>query len=191
LKLGARRKKAHAEDPVLLARIGAGDLESLGDLFDRHGADVRRFLVRLGVDRGDVDDLVQLTFLEVVRAAVHFDGRISAKPWLLGIGATIVRRHRRSLAKAFVRVQAFLTHLRSSDPDTPAEALEGRETEQRVVRALDALSEKKREVFVLIALEGASGEEAARALGVPLNTIWTRLHHARRDLQSYLFEESR
>ena len=52
-----------------------------------------------------------------------------------------------------------------------------------------ALSEKKREAFVLVTLEGLSGEEAAQALGVPVNTLWTRLHHARLELSAAIGEE--
>jgi len=43
--------------------------------------------------------------------------------------------------------------------------------------------------FVMVELEDASGKDAARALGIPLATVWTRLHHARRELRQYLAEE--
>jgi RNA polymerase sigma-70 factor (ECF subfamily) len=58
-------------------------------------------------------------------------------------------------------------------------------------RALFELSPKKREVFVLVALEGLSGEEVATTLGIPVNTVWTRLHHARSELRHALEEASR
>jgi RNA polymerase sigma-70 factor (ECF subfamily) len=45
---------------------------------------------------------------------------------------------------------------------------------------------KKREALVLFELEGLSGQEIALALGVPLKTVWTRLHHARRELEEKL-----
>ncbi len=173
----------------MLGQIGKGDLESLGALFDRYAADVRRFLLRLGTSRADVDDLVQLTFLEVSRAARSFDGRISARPWLFGVAATIARRHRRSLSKMLGRLPEFAMLFRSREPETPADSLSGKQAEERVARALAALSEKKREVFVMVILEGASGEEAALSLGIPVNTVWTRLHHARRELREHLFEE--
>ena len=46
---------------------------------------------------------------------------------------------------------------------------------------LERMSPKKREVFALFELEGLSGEEIAARIGVPVNTVWTRLHHARRE----------
>lgn len=183
----ARAAEPVEQDAALLTRIVAGDLDALGVLFERYQHDVRRFLMRLGVS-SDLDDLVQLSFLEVIGAARNFDGRCSARAWILGIAATMVRRQRRSLARMAARISAWVTSREAQHSETPAETFEGRETEARLFRALDALSPKKREVFVMIALEGASGEEAAVALRVPLNTIWTRLHHARQELRHALRE---
>ncbi len=52
--------------------------------------------------------------------------------------------------------------------------------------ALGRLSEEKRLVFLLIEREGLSGEEVAQALDIPVNTVWTRIHHARNDLRKAL-----
>jgi RNA polymerase sigma-70 factor (ECF subfamily) len=71
---------------------------------------------------------------------------------------------------------------------TPPDDLEICALARRAERALDALSVKKREAFVLVALEGLTGEEAAIAMNVPVATVWTRLHHARRDLRDALEE---
>ena len=100
----------------------------------------------------------------------------------------MVRRQRRSVARLTARVRAWAVSREEQRSESPAETFEGRETEARLFRALQNLSPKKREVFVMVALEGASGEEAAVALGVPLNTIWTRLHHARQELLHELRE---
>jgi RNA polymerase sigma-70 factor (ECF subfamily) len=189
----ARRSPSSANgDPEILDRIATGDLEALGTLFDRYEHDVRRFLVRLGIRGADVDDLAQLTFLQVVRAANGYDGRCSAKPWLFGVAVTMARRHRRSFTKMAARLSnwAVMQTESVSAPETPAETLEGREAQARFESALGRLSQKKREVFVMVTLEGASGEDAALALGVPINTIWTRLHHARAELRRELAEDA-
>jgi len=173
-------------DPELLSRIAAGDLECLGILYDRYVEDVRRFLLRIGVGPAELDDLVQQSFLEVVRAAKNFDGRPSARPWLLGVTASMARRSRRSFARTASRLKIWTKAVEGKHPVTPAESLEGEEAKQRALSALDALSHDKREAFVLVVLEGASGEEAAAALGVPVNTIWVRVHHARKALKAKL-----
>jgi RNA polymerase sigma-70 factor (ECF subfamily) len=79
-------------DAALVAACGAGDTEALGALFDRRQGDVRRFLFRLaGTDARDLDDLVQMTFLEALRASARFRGGSTVKTWLFGIAANIVR----------------------------------------------------------------------------------------------------
>lgn len=182
------RAAALAEsDPALLARIVAGDLEALGGLFERYHHDVRRFLLRMGV-HSELDDLVQLCFLEVIGAARNYDGRASARGWLLAIAATMVRRQRRSIGRMTARLREWMSSHDQAREELPSETLEGRQAEARLFQALQKLSPKKREVFVMVALEGTSGEEAAAALGIPLNTIWTRLHHARKELRRKLGE---
>jgi RNA polymerase sigma factor (sigma-70 family) len=181
---------APSPDGELLALVAKGNLEALGQLFDRHAESVRAFLVRMGVTKADADDLLQATFLEVVRAAARFDPRFPARNWLLGIANSMVRRHRRSLRRAAARLVAAAGVVRSTPPPTPAELLEGDETTRRLGRAFSRLSLKKREVFVLVTLEGLSGEEAAQALRIPVNTIWTRLHHARSELRAALAEDA-
>ena len=177
-------------DADLCVRIAAGSSAALGQLFDRHGAAVRRFLLSLGVNQGEVDDLVQLTFLDALAAAKGFDGRASAKPWLLGIAAIQVRRHRRSLGRWALKALALGREAPAAASETPDLAFERHAEAGRARRALARLSDKKREVFVLVALEGASCEDAARSLGVPVGTVWTRLHHARAELRAALSEAS-
>lgn len=173
-------------DAELVLRIATGELDALGALFDRHEGNVRGFLTRVGVAPADIDDLVQATFLEVLHAAPRFDPTFAVKSWLLGLASILVRRHRRSLARAAKRLLTWASLSLFDSPTTPAAELDRSQDLQRFQRAFERLSEKKREVFVLVVLEGLSGDDAARVLGVPINTVWTRLHHARRDLRAGL-----
>ena len=63
----------------------------------------------------------------------------------------------------------------------PAAALERREDQRILLAILGKIREERRTTFVLFEIEGLSGEEIARIQSVPLNTVWTRLYHARRD----------
>jgi RNA polymerase sigma factor (sigma-70 family) len=176
-------------DSELIAKIVSGNLGGLGELFDRYEPDVKRFIGRLGVRPSEVDDLVQLAFLDVARAAVTFDGRSSARSWLFGIAAIVVRRYRRSMARVAAGLMAWAREPRfeGTPPDTASEI---NQSAARAARALEQLSPKKRAVFVMVVLEDCSGEETARALGIPVATVWTRLHHARRELRESLAKES-
>ncbi len=181
---------AVTDDRELVAGVAAGNLEGLGELFDRYAPDLRRYFVRLGAPQDDVDDLIQATFLEVVRAAARFDPSYPVRAWLFGVATFLWRRHRRSLGRAASRLAAWAGLTKGHLAPSPAEIFDGDEASRRFQHAFEALSAKKREVFTLVTLEGFSGEEAGKALGVPVNTIWTRLHHARRELLQALEEEA-
>lgn len=176
-------------DEELVVAIANGSLEALGELFERFEPVVRRYLGRLGIPASDADDLVQLTFLDVTRAAKRFDPQRSARSWLLSIATIMVRRRRRSIVQSVARLAKWTRNMHSEPTPTPAELVEGDETLRRLAGAFERLSAKKREVFVLVTLEGLSGEEAARVLEIPLATVWTRLHHARLELRWAVEEE--
>jgi RNA polymerase sigma-70 factor (ECF subfamily) len=188
MKVAATRALHAASDAQLIGAIAGADLEALGALFERHEPALRRYLGRLGFGASDADDLVQATFLEVMRAAKRFDPEHAAAPWLFGIATMMARRQRRSLMRSALRLAEWTRLTRRELVPTPAALVEGSAAEQRFAAALARLSAKKREVFILITLEGLSGEAAAAALGVPINTIWTRLHHARVELRKALEE---
>ena len=189
MSLVATARAMERTDANLLARIASGDLSSLGTLFDRYAIDVRSFIARLGIGAADVDDLTQTTFVLVLEAASSFRGPGSGRAWLFGLAANVVRRHRRSFARMATRVAAWALEPRADTTPTPERASDVRERAALAGRALTRLSAKKREVFVMIVMEDVTAEDAAAALGIPIGTVWTRLHHARRALRAYLEEE--
>jgi RNA polymerase sigma factor (sigma-70 family) len=185
---GSRARQPQLSDAELLSKIVAGDLSCLGLMFDLYAIDLGRFIRRLGVADTDVDDLVQATFLLVPRAASGFRGG-GVRSWLFGLAINLVRRYRRSLARTAARIAAWAIDPCRDAPATPSDALEMRESASRAERSLARLSAKKREVFVLVAMEGVGAQQAAAALGIPIGTVWTRLHHARRELRAYAQQE--
>jgi len=184
-----RARRAEIGDPELLSMVSRGDVSALGALYDRHDQALRRVILRLGVTRTDADDLVQETFLEVARCAEKYDGRADARPWLIGLSLNVVRRHRRSLR---ILLRNFVAWASEPAPATvtPEEDAEGASAARRARAALDALSPKKREVFTLVVLEGLPGEQVAALLQIPVATVWTRLHHARRELRAAISPEA-
>jgi RNA polymerase sigma-70 factor (ECF subfamily) len=177
------------DDAALVRELAGGNLEALGDLFERFEPSIRRYLLRVGVTESDVDDLVQATFLELVRAAARFDPSYPVRTWIFGITTIMVRRHRRSVSRAAARLVTWAGLVRTEAVPSPDDVYDGDEALRRFASSFERLSRKKREVFALVTIEGLSGEEAARALGIPVNTVWTRLHHARADLRAAISGE--
>jgi RNA polymerase sigma factor (sigma-70 family) len=170
-----------ASDAELMRGLASGDLGALGELYDRYHAPLRRFIARATRDAEDVDDLVHGTFLAAAKGAERYDGRALSRPWLIGIAVLLLRRRRQSLGR-FLAVLSTLrgTALLSRDPRP---ALHARTD---VERALRRLSEAKRITVLMAEVEGLSCTEIATALGVPIGTVWTRLHAARRELRQIL-----
>jgi RNA polymerase sigma-70 factor (ECF subfamily) len=174
---------ACTSDSELIQRIGAGDLAPLGVLYDRHHESVRQFIARATAGGSDTDDLTHNTFLTLPSIASRFDGRSSARPLLIGIAVQLMRRRRRNVMRWAQTLGSFMWTSAQERQLTPEAAASGAEALHGFDRALSRLSEEKRLVFLLVEREGRSGEEVASALGIPVSTVWTRLHYARAELR--------
>ncbi len=186
LRLAPGSNSPAVTDAALLSSIGQGDLGALGVLYDRHARAVWRVVHRVTSGAADVDDVVHAAFLKVPDVAATFDGRPSARSWLIGIAVRLALRQRRGLGR-FARMLGRFAHVASDayrvDPEAHAAGRAG-------IAALDAaladLAPAKRAVFVLVEIEGLSHEDVARELDIPLPTVRTRLFHAKRELREAL-----
>jgi RNA polymerase sigma-70 factor (ECF subfamily) len=181
---------AATTDSEALAALAQGDISALGTIYDRHRSSVVQFVARALNNRADVEDVVHATFLTAVRAARSFDGRESARPWLLGIAGRLVHRRRRSLMRLGRAMGELMWHQARNWVD-PTQQLRARDEVSRLADGLKKLSEAKRVVLLLAEVENLSCEEIAEALEIPIGTVWTRLHHARKDLSQLLGEPER
>lgn len=185
----ASSAKADLSDASLIEALSQGHISALGVLYDRYQSAVSSFVRRATNDSNDVDDLVHATFMTAARAANNFDGRQSCRPWLVGIAARLLHRRKRGLSR-WTRALRELT-VREGDRFTdPHRQLSARDEVSRLSEALERLTEPKRVVLLLAESEGLSSDEIAGVLHIPVGTVWTRLHHARRDLRRLLDRES-
>lgn len=178
-----------ASNPRDARRDAPLDFATLYDAWFEH---VTRWLRALGAPTADIEDLAQEVFLVVRRRLPDFDGR-NVAGWLYRISSRQVLQHgrRRWIQKVFsIRPTIDIEAL----PDGRAgafAALETKEMRGRLEKILAKMSEKRRVVFMLFEVESYSGEEIADALDVPVNTVWTRLHHARKDFFALLAHQER
>ncbi|HJL17237.1 MAG TPA: RNA polymerase sigma factor [Sandaracinaceae bacterium LLY-WYZ-13_1] len=151
-------------------------------LFRAHGAYVMRAARYLGVAERDLDDVVQEVFLVALRRASQFRGNADAKSWLYGIALRVVSAYRRRAHRRREVPTADLAHRGGATADP----MERRTARSLVNRALEALDEDKRAVFVLFELEELTMREVARAQGCHLKTAYSRLYAAREIMRGEL-----
>ena len=135
----------------------------------------------------DAEDLVQDTMLRAFRGISRFDGRYP-RAWLLTILRNAhVNRNRRRRPELLRDADAGTSLLETQTPYDSAEAVAVGQTFDHVVEdALARLPERYRRVVELVDMEGLSYRGAAESLGVPLGTVMSRLHRARRRIRDQL-----
>ena len=172
-------QEAQSDDDLIRACAG-GDNGALDDLFRRHGERVHRVIGRLRmVDRKDLDDIVQTTFLEVHRSAGRFDGAAAVGTWILGVAMNVVRHHVRSESRRRLAMTSMARLPASQTSGRPDDQAAQQQAMARLQAGVDSLPEILRIVFTLCDIEGLKGVEVGRILKVPEGTIWRRLHEAR------------
>jgi RNA polymerase sigma-70 factor, ECF subfamily len=125
-------------------------------------------------------------FVVVHRRLFTFQGESSLRTWLFGIVRRIAYRYRRTAKRKGPIAEP--EHEPATSEPGPLERAQEVEAAQFVDRFASSLDDRKREVFVLGILEGLSVPEVAEALGVPLNTAYTRLRRARLEFRKALAE---
>lgn len=190
--LGAKKRPEELDDLELLRAASSDDVTSAAAaaaLFKRFHDPVLGFLSRLvGRDDAELDDLVQATFLSALDAAPRFEGRSQVKTWLLGIAANKARTHRRGAGRRRTALAAVPVDGEgmAAKPPSPSDGVKREQLRERLADAIERLSAKEREAFLLCDVEGVGGGAAAETLGVPQGTMWRRLHDARAKLRKSL-----
>ena len=161
----------------LIDRAQAGEAIAFERLAEQHAARLWRCALALCKDGHWAEDLSQDTLVEAWRSLARFDSRCKFSTWLYGI-----LRHR------FLKGRRHQNAARLSAPDAlgqvpctayaPDRSAEASEDAQRVRRAVASLPEEHRLVVELRFFADATLDEIAAALGCPLGTVKSRLHHA-------------
>ncbi len=169
----------------------ADGVVAFADLYDAHASFVFRVVLRLGVGRDAVEDVVQEIFLVVHRRLEEFEQRSKIRTWIYGIAVRVARTYRRTLARKHLNPENGREELEShvlADDATraPDAVLEKAQAAELVVTILEELDDELREVFVLAELEEMTAIEMGEVLGVSANTVASRLRLARRDFDRAL-----
>jgi len=142
-------------------------------------------LHRLGIEDRDLPDLLQEVFLVVHRRLGSFDRSSKLTTWLFGICLRVAAAHRR---RAHVRREISVENVpdAGTGPALTDELLDRQREAQELARVLDEIDLEKRAVFVMFEIEEMSCDRIASLLGIPVGTVHSRLHGARKSFQAAL-----
>jgi len=174
-------------DQDLILELQAGELNPLGDMYDRHRHLVYRTALAITCDPDMAADLHQEVFLRLHRFAERIDPSRPLQPWLyrmtVNLSYTWIKRKSRWIRYINEMTECIVTERRPASPHTIAE----RDESWRWVRqAILALPVQQRMVVVLYYINDLSLKEISGILEIPVGTVKSRLHYARRVLKKKL-----
>ena len=197
----AYQAQQEPEDLAILERYATGDVDAVADLADRYASRLYSFGLRMCGNSRDAQDMVQDTFLNVIRYLNGFRGEAKLKNWLfrLASSACIKKRRGKNDPDRELPLEALRpNHEEGSTPDipdwstSPVKDLLNDELRAHLIRAIEQLPPKYRMVFTLRDLEGFNTAEVAEMLDLSEQAVKTRLHRARaflrKDLAAYYQE---
>lgn len=182
---------AQHTDGWLVVRIRDGDLEALGELYERYKSLVYRTALAITFDERAAEDILQDVFLRAYSYADRLDETVTLGPWLYRVTVNSSYTWTNRVKRWLYLLQDTLDRLAPSSQWYPEATAEEQEWQQMIQRAIDALPPHHRVVIVLHYLEGLSLKEIAHVTDVPEGTVKSRLHYARGKLKKAIREQER
>jgi RNA polymerase sigma-70 factor (ECF subfamily) len=178
--------EADEAERALLTRISNGDRDAFRDLYLRYHRRLARFLARLTRGREDAEEVINDTLWIVWQRAGDFRGASRVSTWIMGIA---YRRALKLIRRAATHARVMT--LEQSDAEHSTEdSHEAMSNRQLVEQALNHLPLEQRLVLEFTYYLDRSCEEIAEIMECPVNTVKTRMFHARRKLRTFLSEDA-
>jgi RNA polymerase sigma-70 factor (ECF subfamily) len=183
------------DDAALIERCRAGDVAAFEPLVEKYRQRVWRLAYNTLRDREEAWDVAQEAFIRAYQALPSFRGQSAFYTWLYRIVMNVAAdraRSRGAQGRAFgterVPEEDWERVLPDQNPgdEAPDAAAARREQRAKILRALDTLTEDHRKIIMLSDLEGLSYREIADTLEIPMGTVMSRLHNARKRLRDAL-----
>jgi RNA polymerase sigma-70 factor (ECF subfamily) len=176
----------HPSDRALVIRLQQGDIDALGNLYDRHRRLVYRTALAITNDEEVAADLLQDAFLRLYRFVHRVDPSRPLEPWLYrvttNLAYTLMKRRKR-----WWRALKEMADVLSREPKPSSENLTEHEEECELIRrAVAALPMTHRVVIVLYYVNDQSIREISEILDIPVGTVKSRLYYGRQSLKKKL-----
>jgi len=175
-------------DDELMRRVRDGELDRLGELFERYQSPLMSFFYRFNWDRQLSEDLVQEVFFRILRFRATFRDGTPFATWMYQIARNVrVDNFRRRRPES-----AFDESFQgpADAAPTPAERVESNQEEALLRQALDRLNDDQRELLVLTRFQELKYEQVGQLLDCPAATVKTRVFRAMQELKQVYFELS-
>jgi len=154
---------------------------SAAELYRQYARFVASFLVRMGVPRADLDDVIQDVFLVAHKMGGYDPGPAKPTTFLANIAFRAATTHRRKKqVRSFVHTNEELVTAAGDGISDPERKADNQQKLALLQRCLDALDEDKRAIFVMAEIHGETVVSIAAGLGIPVDTAYSRLRAARK-----------
>ena len=174
-------------DGECVRRVHEGNIDAFEVLVRRHQKTIFNLLYRMLGDYDEAAEAAQETFLSAYRAIGRFRGDSNFSTWVYRIAINQASSRRRNLSQSQARTLPLESAEKINQAGAdPAERVEQQEIQQEVQKALKELDENDAAIILLRDLQDVPYEEVARVLNVPMGTVKSRLHRARRALKARL-----
>jgi RNA polymerase sigma-70 factor (ECF subfamily) len=174
-----------SDEGELVRRVGGGDRLAFQALYRAYFPRLARFLDRMTRNVPLLEEVVNDTMLVVWQKASSYDGSSKVSTWIFGIAYRQALKALRGLDEP---LEDMPDAAAGEEWHEPEHAMAARQLQRGVGRALDALPLEQRVVVCLTYYHGMAYQEIAEAMGCPVNTVKTRMFHARLRLKDMLSE---
>jgi RNA polymerase sigma-70 factor, ECF subfamily len=177
--------EAETEERELAARVCAGDERAFARVMQRHWDGLFRYVQRLLERHDAAEDVAQEAFVRLWDRRTSWRRRDTLRPVLYRIARNLALNERRRWT-IFRRWAGRYAQPERDPSPTPLEHAETRDLEAAAARAIEALPERRREIFLLVRYSQMSYREAAEVLGISPQTVANQMSQAMQQLRELL-----
>ena len=175
-----------SDEARLLGRIAAGDRAAFEKLYRVYFSRLTRFIGRMTRNAPLIEEIVNDTMLVVWQKAATFDGSCKPSTWIFAIA---YRKTLKGLRGSDEPVESAASLYEDESGNQPEQTMDRQQLQQTVAEALDQLPPAQRAVMVLTYYHEMAYSDIAEVVACPVNTVKTRMFHARHRLKDLLWNE--
>ena len=181
----------HLSDQELMRIVQAGDFSPATEIYDRYSSRIYNFAYRFLKNSEAAEDATQEVFVKMLKHANQFHGDAKLSTWLFSITANWCRDYLRKSDNKAKEAEEVLIQIPAPAELAPDRNLERRQNEERIQRALGALTPEQREAILLSRYQGLSYAEIAQISGCSEGAVKTRVFRAMETLKKALTAEAK